>query len=465
MKFNVLKLCRRHPIITTAVYSLSPAIILMGFVRFPDVDIMTVEGWRSLLTPENIAQIVIATVIWTWSILRFIRFLVAYRRMQNTDNEFDNSYMALLIGAPGTGKTASGTQISFAAAERSWRTLQFERAKLFGKLDHLREVIESDTATDEEKEDARFEIAYYEFVDKSYQFFKSNEDKYIPCFLSSNPVWDLDGRMSYRYESKYVTEHTLLPAFSVVFCDEIGYEEGCDRSRELPPDFATWYRYHRQFGDYKIYGTDQDSGAVCIQARRCTDNNRALYRQKWVLRPGLLLWISDKLKDRANSLQSNLRDLRDEAREDLGAKSYNLTPFHEAVLSDDVKKQIDFSAFYNAVEDYRSEYDKKHDRFMLIIRIVVGIDAFARCIGFRDISYFDEGNTERSLNPFRGRGHLVFPSCPNCYYDDHASLTLNPALFDDVDKLTVSDVSIEGWKTRRYSPTDRPLPTSKKLKE
>lgn len=459
-----LKFCRNHPIILTAVYSLLPAIVLMLFVRFPEIDVTTVEGWKTLFKPAIVLRLVIAIIVWTWSSMRFIKFFLAWKRMQNTNNDCENSYMTLLIGAPGTGKTASGTQISYDASLKAWRKLQFERACQFSRLDHYNDILNDEKSSESEKEDARYNIAYYEFLDKSYKFFAKHEDEFIPCFLSSNPIWDKDGRMSYKYESKYVTEHTLLPAFSIVFCDEIGYEEGSDKSRELPPDFATWYRYHRQFGDYKIYGTDQDSGAVCIQARRCTDNNRALYKQNWVLQPKLLITISDFFKNRANKYQFQLYDIEEQAPDEL-LKDTTYTPFHKAIHNRVNQKQIDFSAFNNRIDDFRFKYDSLYRRFLKSVKVASYVESVAKCIGFRQIKYFDEGNTERSLNPFKGRGYMVFPCSPSCFYDDHASLTLNPALFKDVQKLEVNDVDIDAWDTHRYRPTDRPLPTKRKVEK
>lgn len=465
MKKTILAFCRKHPMIVTALYSLTPAILLILFIQFPDVDITTLEGWKTLTDPSVFIRFVIVTVLWSWSLLRLIKFIVAFRRMKKTNNDCDNCYMTLLIGAPGTGKTASGTQISYSASKEAWRKLQFERAKEFGRLDHYNEILSSEESTESEKEDARFSLAYYEFLDKSYQFFKDNEDDFIPCLVTSNPMWDIDGRMTYKYESKYVTEHTLLPAFSVIFCDEIGYEEGSDKSKELPPDFATWYRYHRQFGDYKIYGTDQDSGAVCIQARRCTDNNRALYKQNWVLPPSFLLWVTDLLKSYVNKLQEKLHDLEDEAPKVLSNKEMTYTAFHKAIYDKTNQKQIDFSAFYNTVEDLRFEYDRVFKAYKKTVEIACFIDGMARCIGFREIRFFDEGNTERSLNPFKRRGFMVFPCSPEIFYDDHASMTLNPSLFKDQKELTIKDVTIEAWTTRRYNPEDRPLPTAKKAEK
>lgn len=482
---RVIDFFRRHGMLATALYALSPALLVLILIRMPDIDLTTADGWRRLLDPGTIALIVISAGLWAWAIVRFVKFFVAYRRMTATRDGQDNSYMTLLIGAPGTGKTASGTQMSYWAAADAWEKLKFERAKYFWRLKDFQKVLDSPDATDAERQDAQYSIAYFDFLDKSFDFFRKNEDKYIPCYLSTCPVWDLDGRMSYVYESKYVTDHTLLPAFSVVFADEIGYEEGSDKSRDLPPDFATWYRYHRQFGDYRIYGTDQDSGAVCIQARRSTDNNRALYRQIWGLEPKLLIKIADAMRRRAVKTQDHIYEIMQTRAAEIQQADDPNAPFYQALLRSYIQdncggkavedltiderrkygyfeRSVELTAFSDAVYSYIDAYSRLRVRFSRLVKTVAALYSLAQCIGFREVRFFDEGNTERSINPFRGRGIMVFPSASVCMYDDHASMFLNPAIKHVDDKIVIEDMQLAAWQTRRYGVGDRSLPTGKK---
>ena len=406
-RFLYWLLCREY--LNTFIYGVLPAVILIIFVRFPSVDLVSFDGWQALLDGRTLISMAVMTVVLVWSLSRVITFFVMMRRSR-AFREGSDAHVLVHVGAPGTGKTVTAKELAYWTARDHWRRLQFDYIAERANYDRYKADLSS--ADPRIVQIARDKLAHYEYLRKSYLTMRQREKDCIPLLYSTIPIC-VNGRYSYELTADMISQKELLPAYAVCFNDEVGVDLGSDVSRTLPAEVAQFFRFPRHFGDYTYIATEQDSAGANIYLRRCADNNRYCIDQKWIMRPTILIWIVDFLRRRILRVNDSLNP--------------------------------EFAPGSKAETDYfcgKAKVEKD-------MKLVLFLDRLAHTIGFRRIRYYDEGNIQRTINPFKGRGVMVVPSYSAVKYDDHAFEFLNHALWADVGKTVVAPIAAKSWQAMR----------------
>lgn len=219
------------------------------------------------------------------SAVKFYAFSAKYHAIITEQAENDSSYENYM-GPPGSGKSYTAKEISYAKSQFSWEERQFEYWLLLDKL-----TDENYKPTDEEKE-----------IIDAYQFTIQNEG--IPLYATSIPVYsERYKRFSYELKLEHLKQQLKLPFGIRMFQDEIGTainfmqawdvysKEGCNAAQ-----FDDFFRLIRQLLEAGLIGTEQDAANIAIFARRVAADNKRFDRKQWVLKPRFLFWVYTKLK-------------------------------------------------------------------------------------------------------------------------------------------------------------------------
>jgi len=196
----------------------------------------------------------------------------------DTDKRVQNK-----CGPPGSGKTSSSLWLAVETAKRRWRDLQDDYAYLGNKVRKAERIERRKGVPVPEK----LQMEFNEVRD-AYEYFKNNDC--IPCLYSSIP-FTADSRYPSRIIRKHLEQHKRIAAYSVIFIDEIGSMVGVDEGLDKPLVISDFFRLIRHFGDFTAVSTEQDAGNIYIDIRRVEADNEEFERQKWVLKPLVLLLI------------------------------------------------------------------------------------------------------------------------------------------------------------------------------
>lgn len=177
------------------------------------------------------------------------------------------------IGAPGSGKTVFGGTVSISLAEQRWAKLQFDYFTERARWDYYLQTGNAE------------KLKRLQALEESYCFYKEREDTNIPCFVTSIGIQDLIGRYSYVLTSEVYAQLKRVPEYSVLFNDESGRDQGCDKSKKLSESVKDFYRLNRHFGDFILINTEQGGDGNAKDIRKCTDYNLRCYWQEWILAP------------------------------------------------------------------------------------------------------------------------------------------------------------------------------------
>lgn len=177
------------------------------------------------------------------------------------------------IGAPGSGKTVLGGTVSVTLADQRWDKLQFDYFTENARKDYY-----INTANAEK-------LKRLQALEESYVFYKEREATNIPCLVTSIGMQDLNGRYSYILTDEVYAQLKRVPEYSVLFNDESGRGQGCDKSKDLSDEVKDFYRLNRHFGDFILINTEQGGDGNAKAVRKCTDYNLRCYWQEWVLAP------------------------------------------------------------------------------------------------------------------------------------------------------------------------------------
>lgn len=181
------------------------------------------------------------------------------------------------VGPPGCGKTFVGSNIAYSLALKRWEDLKTDycTAKTMFK-----EWIKN---ADVEK------LIAYEGLRESYEFFAADEDKYIPCLITSVPLREYKtGRMSYRLTPAVYAMVQRIPEYTVLFNDETGATFSCHNSLTIAEDVQDFMRFIRQMLDAVGINTEQGDDGDAKTFRKSTDYNNYLGGQEWLMRPSAL---------------------------------------------------------------------------------------------------------------------------------------------------------------------------------
>lgn len=283
-----------------------------------------------------------------WQLVQFIiAEISAFARKNATLN--DSANVIVKIGAPGSGKSSSAGAEAVYRAAQMWRKLKFDYWQYSNMLDRWRA-----------SENLEKIQEWYEIRD-AFEFYNSRPEC-IPCLWSNIPIKDLYGRIANELTVDFLYQKKRLPAFSILYVDEIGSMIDLDLYKDKPWDLDNMFRFCRHFGNFVLIATEQSAENIYINCRRVVAYNEYMLKQKWVCKPYPLMIVYALLKKILPRMKR-------------GAKRF--APFL-AVLNDMV-----------------------------------------RHIGFRKYTYTYEGNTERTASLYRGgRRTFYLYSCLNYFYND-----------------------------------------------
>lgn len=182
------------------------------------------------------------------------------------------------VGPPGCGKTFTGGNIAYSLALKRFEDLTTD---YFTARTMVREWVKN---ADAEK------LIAYEALKESYEFFKANEDKFIPCLLTTIPLREYKtGRMSYRLTPAVYAMVQRIPEYTVLFNDETGATFNCHNSLNIADDVQDFMRFIRQMLDAVGVNTEQGDDGDAKTFRKSTDYNNYLGGQEWLMKPTRLI--------------------------------------------------------------------------------------------------------------------------------------------------------------------------------
>lgn len=292
----------------------------------------------------------------------------------------ENQHSVCCTGPPGAGKTSLGGDMAVSVARRRWADLQYEYHT------QKRQVMNN----------IRFgrveELEKFQAVKDAYLFFKKRERMYVPC-LATTFGMRVDGRYTYKANNKFFTQMQRIPEYCVIFDDEAGSSKGANTSSTVEDNVADFYRYVRHYGDFTLIMTEQGDDGTGKYIRKCLDNTLYCKYQKWILRPGMLLHIFDKMKNK-------------------------LIRYEE-----------------------QGRYRPKYNAFVYYFGKII------RTIGYRQITYKNLGNIEHEDGEMKGTGGKMYlPSRLVYDYDDRAYRFTYKAL--DL------PLELEGWNRLTLRPDE-----------
>ena len=192
---------------------------------------------------------------------------------QQRENYLGKARSVTFIGAPGSGKTVTGGTVSVTLAEQRWEKLQFDYFTENARKNYYIQTLNAE------------KLKRLQALKESYEFYKERKDTNIPCLVTSIGMQDLQGRYSYVLTPEVYAQLKRAPEYSVLFNDESGREQGCDKSKKLNQSVKDFYRLNRHFGDFILINTEQGGDGNAKDIRKCTDYNLRCYWQEWVLAP------------------------------------------------------------------------------------------------------------------------------------------------------------------------------------
>lgn len=227
-----------------------------------------------------------SSIVMICSVILIIPGLIRLIRLR----KFLNSYIRLSTdclmqgrtitndGAPGAGKTFSGSNMAYFLAQRRWAELKSEYYTQRAML--IEWIMRGDTD----------KLYAFRSLEESYFFYAERETTLIPCLVSSVPLREYGtNRMSYVLSPEVYAQVMRIPEYSVLFNDESGLLFGGDTSKSADDSIKDFWRFIRHFLDAMAINTNQDGNQNGIYMRRSTDYVNHLNGQSWELAPTRLL--------------------------------------------------------------------------------------------------------------------------------------------------------------------------------
>lgn len=211
-------------------------------------------------------------------LFHFLKTRKYYRNFSNLTTDFMNNGRAITNdGAPGAGKTFTGANVAYFLALGQWEKLKTDYFTQRTLLAQWVKAGETD------------KIEAFKALEKSFLFYAERENEFIPCLVSSVPLREYGtGRMSYQVTAEMFLQKEKIAENTVLFNDEIGENQGVDKSMTNNPDYLAFWRYPRHFFDGMFVNTNQSGGQAAIAVRRSTDYVNHIFGQEWLERPHAL---------------------------------------------------------------------------------------------------------------------------------------------------------------------------------
>ncbi len=258
----------------TYIYYFTPLILTLVNIGL----FVAVYFRMPLLSSFTITLLVFISIIGLYQFWKHFRiFPKMIKVIHSINNVGKDDYLTIACGVPGTGKTRSEVYLCGFLSQMRWRELKYE---------YWRKRIVAEFY----KKDSDSYLRWVK-VEKAYNFFKDNEDKYIPCLFSNVKIKDRSGRICYHLTNNHIEQRAPLPIYSVLLKDEIAKDYGVDWSkmneRTKPIDIIA--RLVRQWG-FDIHGTEQDHNQISILFRRRVHSNKQIIKKSESCKPYLLNW-------------------------------------------------------------------------------------------------------------------------------------------------------------------------------
>lgn len=296
--------------------------------------------------------------------------------IEQSANYLNKARSVTVVGAPGSGKTVSGNTMAITLSQQRWESLQFDYFTERARKSYYLQTLNAE------------KLKRLQALEESYKFYKDREKEFIPCYVTSIGVQDLQGRYSYVLTPEVYAQLKRVPEYSVLFNDESGREQGCDKSGKVKESVKDFYRLNRHFGDFILINTEQGGDGNMKELRKCTDYNLRCYWQEWMLAPKRAQKKFEKHK------------LKFYERRDNGE------------LSEEEEKYILQELYYEA--------------------------KYIATIGFRKIKMRKEGTPEQGGMESQDE-YMIIPSRTIYNYDERA--------YSELYECRDEPIELEGWRT------------------
>ncbi|MBO5328624.1 MAG: hypothetical protein J6B04_05585 [Clostridia bacterium] len=199
----------------------------------------------------------------------------------------DKGRTITMDGAPGTGKTFTGSNMAYNLALWRWEEL---KAEYFTQRTMVTQWV---------KELNTDKLNAFEKLEESYIFFAEREQDFIPCLISTIPLREYGtNRMSYKLPPEVFLQIKRCPEYVVLFNDESGMLFGGETSKTENNDLKDFWRFIRHMLDAMSVNTNQDGSQNGIYMRRSTDYVNHMYGQESILHPERLFKRYERKKRR-----------------------------------------------------------------------------------------------------------------------------------------------------------------------
>jgi len=232
-------------------------------------------------------------IIYVFVLFQLFVFCVVKIRQRRHDRliTLDN-IVVVKIGAPGQGKSSSGLYEALIMSRKMWAKLIEKHYVMKDKVNGWRKDKIKNAAVLREWDEVNF----------SYNYFKKHNC--VPCLMTNIPV-RVDGFMTSKVKKKHIEQRSRLPAYTVLFLDEVGAMMSVDTAKQrmseteearLALAVSDFFRLIRHFINGRCICTEQDSENIYIDVRRVVSFNEYMLSQRWVLKPYLFIAVASPLK-------------------------------------------------------------------------------------------------------------------------------------------------------------------------
>lgn len=224
--------------------------------------------------------IALITPWFVFSLINFVRDCVSKIRINihNSSITKDKS-IVMRFGNPGAGKTSSLIYDLKILADIMWNYICIQYKLLEPYLNEVKFFKPIDRERAEE-------------IIEAYRFYQ-NSGTY-PCLWTSIPVF-IDGVPTNILEADHLIQEERLTFGSVGLIDETKAIIPPELHRTNPDSIVNMAKFPRHYAELHFGLTDQAKEGAFNAWRRCTAENLFMEKQKWILKPRLLIWLKDTL--------------------------------------------------------------------------------------------------------------------------------------------------------------------------